>query len=100
MQRKGIRIEQGEFATFSLLRFRPFREIDVGTNSKSWDRVSKLEHGKVYVEVSRCFSKQKEFLINLYFQGNLANLIDMKHWKGNDVLYIGDHIYGDLAVSD
>jgi hypothetical protein len=23
----------------------------------------------------------------------------MKHWKGNDVLYIGDHIYGDLAVS-
>ncbi|CAF1186441.1 unnamed protein product [Adineta steineri] len=58
---------------------RPFREIDVKQNSKSWDRVSKLEHGKVYVE------------------GNLTNLIEMTHWKGNDVLYIGDHIYGDLA---
>lgn len=23
----------------------------------------------------------------------------MTHWQGNDVLYIGDHIYGDLAVS-
>lgn len=23
----------------------------------------------------------------------------MTHWKGNDVLYIGDHIYGDLAVN-
>jgi hypothetical protein len=22
----------------------------------------------------------------------------MRHWQGNDVLYIGDHIYGDLAV--
>ncbi len=33
-----------------------------------------------------------------YFKGNLSNLIEMKHWRGNDVLYIGDHIYGDLAV--
>lgn len=32
-------------------------------------------------------------------QGNLTDLIEMTHWKGNDVLYIGDHIYGDLAVS-
>ncbi len=22
----------------------------------------------------------------------------MTHWEGHDVLYIGDHIYGDLAV--
>jgi len=58
---------------------RPFREIDVAKNSKSWDRVSKLEHGKVYVE------------------GNLTNLIESTHWLGNAVLYIGDHIYGDLA---
>lgn len=41
--------------------------------------------------------KQKDFLF--YFKGNLANLIEMKNWQGNDVLYIGDHIYGDLAVS-
>ena len=35
----------------------------------------------------------------LYLKGNLTNLIEMTHWQGNDVLYIGDHIYGDLAVS-
>ncbi|CAF1314247.1 unnamed protein product [Adineta ricciae] len=58
---------------------RPFREIDVDKNSKLWARVQKLEHGKVYVE------------------GNLTNLISMTNWQGNDVLYIGDHIYGDLA---
>lgn len=34
------------------LLFRPFREILVEKNSKSWDRVNHLEHGKVYVEVS------------------------------------------------
>ena len=32
-------------------------------------------------------------------KGNLTNLISMTNWQGNDVLYIGDHIYGDLAVS-
>ncbi len=61
--------------------FRPFREILVKNNSKSWDRVHKLEKGKVYVE------------------GNLTTLVEMTHWEGHDVLYIGDHIYGDLAVS-
>ncbi len=35
----------------------------------------------------------------VYFKGNLTNLIEIKHWQGDDVLYIGDHIYGDLAVS-
>jgi hypothetical protein len=35
----------------------------------------------------------------IYFKGNITNLIETKNWKGNDVLYIGDHIYGDLAVS-
>jgi hypothetical protein len=35
----------------------------------------------------------------VFVKGNLSNLIEMTHWKGNDVLYIGDHIYGDLAVS-
>lgn len=58
---------------------RPFREINISNNSKSWDRVLKLEKGKVYVE------------------GNLTTLVEMTHWQGHDVLYIGDHIYGDLA---
>jgi len=31
---------------------RPFREINSNNNSKSWDRVYKLQKGKVYVEVS------------------------------------------------
>ena len=64
-----------------LYSFRPFREINVNNNSKSWDRVHKLEKGKVYIE------------------GNLTTLVELKNWAGNDVLYIGDHIYGDLAVS-
>jgi hypothetical protein len=43
---------------------------------------------------------QKLFFYNFdSFQGNLTNLVEMTHWKGHDVLYIGDHIYGDLAVS-
>ncbi|CAF2517704.1 unnamed protein product [Rotaria sp. Silwood2] len=58
---------------------RPFREININNNSKSWDRVYKLQKGKVYVE------------------GNLTTLVEMTHWEGHDVLYIGDHIYGDLA---
>ena len=32
------------------------------------------------------------------FKGNLTSLIEMTHWEGSNVLYIGDHIYGDLAV--
>lgn len=79
--------------------FRPFREINVHTNSKSWDRVYALEKGNVYVEVREdFFAKELIFSVDL-FQGNLTNLVEMKHWTGNDVLYIGDHIYGDLAVS-
>jgi hypothetical protein len=35
----------------------------------------------------------------VHFKGNLTNLIEIKYWQGDDVLSIGDHIYGDLAVS-
>jgi hypothetical protein len=42
--------------------FRPFREININNNSKSWDRVYKLEKGKVYVEVSL---KKKKFIFLL-----------------------------------
>jgi len=37
--------------------FRPFREIDTSKNSKSWNRIQKLEHGKVYVEVRTIFNE-------------------------------------------
>ncbi len=54
MQKKGFQndfiLNEKKF-DYSFV-YRPFREIDVKKNSKSWDRVTKLEHGKVYVEVS------------------------------------------------
>ena len=80
---------------------RPFREINVKNNSKSWDRVPKLGKGKVYVEVSSIFTKKKKENSSFidWWQGNLTALVEMTHWQGHDVLYIGDHIYGDLAVS-
>ena len=50
--------------------------------------------------MSRSVRSRWKFKLRGHFQGNLTNLIEMTHWKGNDVLYIGDHIYGDLAVRD
>ena len=34
---------------------------------------------------------------SFYFQGNLAELQRLKCWKGESVLYFGDHPYSDLA---
>ncbi|CAF1213104.1 unnamed protein product [Rotaria sp. Silwood1] len=75
----NIIICQARKPSFFGAQKRPFREINISNNSKSWDKVYKLQKGKIYVE------------------GNLTALVDMTHWEGNDVLYIGDHIYGDLA---
>ncbi|CAM2700732.1 unnamed protein product [Rotaria socialis] len=74
-----IIICQAKKPSFFGAQKRPFREINTHNNSKSWDRVHKLQNGKVYVE------------------GNLTTLVQMTNWQGHDVLYIGDHIYGDLA---
>jgi hypothetical protein len=41
---------------------RPFREIDVEENFKSWDRVTKLEQGKVYVEVSDTLDRNEKLM--------------------------------------
>ncbi len=32
------------------------------------------------------------------FQGNFNQLISLTGWSGSRVLYIGDHVYTDLAV--
>jgi len=46
------------------------------------------------------FLKEKEIYLFIDLtKGNLTALVEMTHWQGHDVLYIGDHIYGDLAVS-
>ena len=46
----------------------------------TWQRVNQLEPGQVYQ------------------QGNVAGFINMTGWKGAQVLYFGDHVFGDLAV--
>ena len=32
-------------------------------------------------------------------QGNIADLMSLTGWSADRVLYIGDHVYTDLAVS-
>lgn len=33
------------------------------------------------------------------FQGNLVDFLRLTGWRGSKVLYFGDHLYSDLAVS-
>ncbi|CAF1058763.1 unnamed protein product [Rotaria sordida] len=58
---------------------------------------SALNTYKEITELMNRASEQRKHYAEDKFNGNLADLIEMTHWKGNDVLYIGDHIYGDLA---
>ncbi|XP_067636540.1 5'-nucleotidase domain-containing protein 3 [Eurosta solidaginis] len=58
---------------------RPMRLYDEQTNSHVWDRVSKLEKGKIY------------------YEGTVKQLQDLTGWRGHNVLYFGDHPYSDLA---
>lgn len=47
----------------------------------SWKPVSCLERGQIYI------------------QGNVRDFIRMTGWEGGRVLYFGDHVFSDLAVS-
>lgn len=58
----------------------PFRCLNSDSMTPTWQRVNQLEPGQVYQ------------------QGNMAGLISMTGWKGAQVLYFGDHVFGDLAV--
>ncbi|XP_014771704.1 5'-nucleotidase domain-containing protein 3 [Octopus bimaculoides] len=58
---------------------RPFRIYDAHTGTQSWDRVHRLDKGKVYQ------------------QGNFSLLRQMTGWFGSKVFYFGDHVYSDLA---
>ncbi|XP_055378736.1 5'-nucleotidase domain-containing protein 3 isoform X2 [Condylostylus longicornis] len=57
----------------------PLREFNEETNSYLWDRVTKLEKGKIY------------------YEGTVKQLQDLTGWRGHSVLYFGDHPYSDLA---
>jgi hypothetical protein len=53
VQKKGFVFCLQIFILNEIIYFsRPFREININNNSKSWDRVYKLQKGKVYVEVN------------------------------------------------
>ena len=47
----------------------------------TWTKVTELEPGKVYQ------------------QGNVQDLKKMMDWQAKGVLYFGDHVFSDLAVS-
>ena len=50
--------------------------------SPSWQPVTELSKG------------------NVYLQGNVNDFMSLTGWAGASVLYFGDHVFSDLAVSD
>mmetsp|Transcript_2187 Transcript_2187/g.5041 ORF Transcript_2187/g.5041 Transcript_2187/m.5041 type:complete len:566 (-) Transcript_2187:382-2079(-) len=65
----------------------PFRQIDLDSATKkdtkkriNWAAVTQLEQGKAYCK------------------GNIDDLMRMTGWNGNQVLYIGDHLFADLRT--
>lgn len=64
---------------FFTSKTKPFRSFNVSTNSKSWEKVTSFEKSQIY------------------YEGNLFELIQNTQWQQHQVLYFGDHIYGDLA---
>ncbi|KAK8785557.1 5' nucleotidase C [Amblyomma americanum] len=72
-------IVQARKPKFFTDQHRPFRVYDPGTKSQLWERVTKLEKNRVYIE------------------GTVTQLQAMTGWCGNNVLYFGDQIYSDLA---
>lgn len=47
----------------------------------------------------RCKSHAAIMFMSLFLQGNLYEFLKLTGWRGSKVLYFGDHIYSDLAVS-
>ena len=60
---------------------RPFRCLNSDLKTPAWSKVVKLVPGQVYQ------------------QGNISDFIKMTGWGGRSVLYFGDHVFTDLAVS-
>ncbi|CAG7786513.1 unnamed protein product [Allacma fusca] len=57
----------------------PFRLYDPHIDARLWDRVTSFEPGKIY------------------YGGNVKQFQAITGWKGEKVLYFGDHPYTDLA---
>jgi len=64
---------------FFTSKSKPFRQYNLKTNSKMFERVKSFRKGEVY------------------YEGNLHEMLQLTGWVSNGVLYFGDHIYGDLA---
>lgn len=104
---------------------RPFRRV-TDKGALLWDRIHRLEKGQIYKQViiqymiiwDLFFDKLVQdilngidflfscvclcfFIISMCFihQGNLYEFLRLTSWRGSKVLYFGDHIYSDLAVS-
>ena len=60
---------------------RPFRCLNSDLKTPAWSKVVKLVPGQVYQH------------------GNISDFIKMTGWGGGSVLYFGDHVFTDLAVS-
>jgi HAD superfamily 5'-nucleotidase-like hydrolase len=64
---------------FFQAKSKPFRQFNMSTNSKSWEKVTQFKKNEVY------------------YEGNLFEMLEKTGWHRNSVLYFGDHIYGDLG---
>ncbi len=57
----------------------PFREYDPNLDTRTWEKVTKMEPGRVY------------------YGGTLKQFQRLTGWKGDKVVYFGDHAFTDLA---
>lgn len=57
----------------------PFRRYDPEIDARLWDRVNTFEKGQIY------------------YGGTLKHFQKITGWKGDRVMYFGDHAYTDLA---
>ncbi|XP_013135166.1 PREDICTED: 5'-nucleotidase domain-containing protein 3 [Papilio polytes] len=58
---------------------RPIRVFDKNANTHIWEKVTSLEKGIIY------------------YEGTVKQLQELTGWRGQQVLYFGDHPYSDLA---
>lgn len=86
--------------------------IQTGLHFQNWCILISLRSQKVWihsllitdtgVEISR-FDLLHPLRLNVlacaFFQGNLFDFLRLTGWRGSKVLYFGDHLYSDLAVS-
>ncbi|XP_065889369.1 5'-nucleotidase domain-containing protein 3-like isoform X3 [Dysidea avara] len=72
-------IVQARKPDFYFNTYRPFRLLDRSNGNPTWTKVTKFTKGHVYQE------------------GNILDFVKHTGWRGSRVLYLGDHLYSDLA---